>query len=159
MAWSEEYYPDDTLPLLPPRVQILHIRSGWRLTSPPSLWRLPCYGHSERRQECFVEKTGNGMITRSEESMALMTSYCFPHHSGRWFPDVQDDTFRFPSLWCFPFPITSDVLSQNRHSERTQKCCVRKPGKRSCDTKWRLMTVYRLPHHGNRSFACARIIK
>ena len=33
------YYSDDTLRFSPPRWQILHIRSGWRLTL-PSLWRL-----------------------------------------------------------------------------------------------------------------------
>ena len=33
------YYSDDTLRFSPPRWQILHIRSGWRLTF-SSLWRL-----------------------------------------------------------------------------------------------------------------------
>ena len=41
---------------------------------------------------------------------------------------LQDDAFRSPSLWRFPFPITSDALSFNRHSERRQKCCSRKTG-------------------------------
>ena len=39
---------------------------------------------------------------------------------------LQDDAFRSPSLWRFPFPITSDALSFNRHSERRQECFVKK---------------------------------
>ena len=37
------YYADDVLPIPSPRQQILHIRSGWRLTF-PSLWRLAVSG-------------------------------------------------------------------------------------------------------------------
>ena len=33
--------------------------------------------HSERRQECLVEKTENEYVTWSEESMTLMESYRF----------------------------------------------------------------------------------
>ena len=58
----------------PLRQQILHIRLGWRLTF-PSLWRFAVRRHSERRQECLAKKTGNGMVTRSEESITLMTPY------------------------------------------------------------------------------------
>ena len=38
-----------------------------------------------------MRKTGNGMVTQSEESMTLMTSYRFPHHGHRSFTFVQDD--------------------------------------------------------------------
>ena len=82
----------------PPRVQILYIRFGWRLTFPllwrltlPSLWRLFSNRHSERGQACLVGKTGNGMVTRSEESITLMTSYRLPHYGSRSFTFVQDD--------------------------------------------------------------------
>ena len=47
--------------------------------------------HSERRQECLMEKTENEYVTWSEESMTLMTSYGFPHHGNRSFTFVQDD--------------------------------------------------------------------
>ena len=32
-----------------------------------------------------MEKTGNGTMTRSEESITLMTAYRLPHHSYRFF--------------------------------------------------------------------------
>ena len=47
--------------------------------------------HSERGQECFVEKTENKTMTQSEESITLVTSYRFPHHGNRSFTFVQDD--------------------------------------------------------------------
>ena len=81
-----------------PRVQILHIRFGWRLTFPllwrltlPSLWRLFSNRHSERGQACLVGKTENGTMNRSEESITLMTSYRLPHYGSRSFTFVQDD--------------------------------------------------------------------
>ena len=47
--------------------------------------------HSERGQECFVEKTENRTMTQSEESITLITSYRLPHHDSRSFTFVQDD--------------------------------------------------------------------
>ena len=47
--------------------------------------------HSERGQECFVEKTENKTMTQSEESITLITSYRLPHHDSRSFTFVQDD--------------------------------------------------------------------
>ena len=52
----------------------------------------------------------------------------FPTTGNRSFTFVQDDALTFPSLWRFPFPITSDALSSNRHSEWTQEYCMRKQG-------------------------------
>ena len=116
---------NDALPSSSLQQQILHIRFGWRLTFPllwrltlPSLWRLFSNCHSERGQACLVGKTGNGTMNRSEESITLMASYRLPYHGYRSFAYTQDDAFRSSSLWHFPFPIVSDVLSQNRHSER-----------------------------------------
>ena len=81
-----------------PRVQILHIRFGWRLTFPllwrltlPSLWRLFSNCHSERGQACLVGKTENGTMNRSEESITLMTSYRLPHYGSRSFTFASDD--------------------------------------------------------------------
>ena len=36
-------------------------------------------------------KTRNGTVTRSEESMTLVTAYGFPHHGNRSFTFVQAD--------------------------------------------------------------------
>ena len=69
------------------------------------------------------------------------------HHGNRSFTFVQDDAFRSPSLWRFPFPITSDVLSSNRHSEQRQTCRMRKTGNgmvTQSEESMTLMTPYRL---------------
>ena len=63
-----------------------------------------------------------------DKSVTLMRFYGFPHHGHRFFAGAQNDAFRSPSLWRFPFSITSDVLSPNRHSERWQECLVGKTG-------------------------------
>ena len=61
-----------------------------------------------------MRKTGNGMVTQSEESMTLMTSYRFPHHGYRSFTFIQDDAFRFPLLvTSFP-PIV--ILNGGKHA-------------------------------------------
>ena len=36
-------------------------------------------------------KTENGMVTQSEESITLMTSYRFPHHGHRFFAGALND--------------------------------------------------------------------
>ena len=90
-----------------------------------------------------------------DKSVTLMRFYGFPHHGDRFFAGAQNDAFRSPSLWRFPFPITSDVLSPNRHSERWQECFVGKTGNGTVtqsEESITLMTSYRLPHHGRRSF-------
>ncbi|MEF2904283.1 hypothetical protein [Dialister invisus] len=40
----------------------------------------------------------NETVTRSEESITLMTSYRFPHHNSRSFTSVQDDVLPFPII-------------------------------------------------------------
>ena len=61
-------------------------------------WRFPHYDaissnrHSERGQECCLRKQGDRTVTQSEESITLMTSYRFPHHSSRSFAVVSYDT-------------------------------------------------------------------
>ena len=69
------------------------------LSVSPSLWCLTVSRHSERGQECFVGKTENGTVTRSEESITLVTAYRFSHHSSRSFTFVQDDALWFFSPW------------------------------------------------------------
>ena len=87
---------DDVLWSSSSRVQILHIRFGWRLTF-PSLWRFAVRRHSERTQECLAEKTGNGMVTRSEESITLNDILRLPHHGHRFFADALNDSLPFSS--------------------------------------------------------------
>ena len=37
------------------------------------------------------ERRGNGIVTQSEESIALMTPYRLSHHSHRFFADALND--------------------------------------------------------------------
>ena len=60
---------------------------SWQLSS---LWRLTIRRHSEWTQECCLRKTGNGIVTRSEESITLndvlpafLTTTADPSHSFR----------------------------------------------------------------------------
>ena len=107
--------------------------------------------HSERWQEFCVRKTGNGTVTQSEESMILMTSYRFP-------PTVTDPSrsLRMTSYGLrHRFGVT---LIVSRHSERWQECCSKKTGNGTVtqsEESMTLMTSYRLPHYGNRSFTFA----
>ena len=55
--------------------------------------------HSERGQECFVEKTENKTMTQSEESITLVTSYRFPHHDSRSFAVAQNDALPWVLLY------------------------------------------------------------
>ena len=101
----------------------------------------------------------NGCMPLRNKSMTLMRFCGFPHHGYRFFAGAQNDSFRSPSLWRFPFPITSDVLSPNRHSERWQACLVGKTGNGTVtrsEESITLMASYRFPHHGNRFFAAAQ---
>ena len=52
--------------------------------------------HSERTQECLAKKTGNGMVTRSEESITRMASYRFPRYASRSFTFASDGVLPFP---------------------------------------------------------------
>ena len=50
------------------------------------------------------------------------------------------------------------TLIVSRHSERWQECCSRKTGNSNMtqsEESMILMTSYRLPHYGNRSFTFA----
>ena len=81
----------------------------------------------------------------------------FPHYGNRSFTFVQDDVFRSPSLWRFPFPITSDVLSSNRHSERRQACRMRKTGNgmvTQSEESMTLMASYCFPSLQQQIFCC-----
>ena len=43
-----------------------------------------------------MEKTGNGAMTRSEESITLMTAYRLPHHSHRFFAALRVTFYGLP---------------------------------------------------------------
>ena len=58
-------------------------------------------------QECLVEKTGNGMVTQSEESMILITSYRLPHYGNRSFTFASDDVLWSSSSQQQVFDIAS----------------------------------------------------
>ena len=101
---------------------------------------------------CFMD---DGCMPLRDKSVTLMRFYGFPHHGNRFFAGALNDAFRSPSLWRFPFPITSDVLSPNRHSERWQECLVGKTGNGTVTRSEESITLiasYRLPHYGSRSF-------
>ena len=62
-------------------------------------------------------KTENGTVTRSEESITLVTAYRFPHHSSRSFTFVQDDALWFFSPWVRILRWRSEWrLAIRRHS-------------------------------------------
>ena len=128
-------------------ITVIDPSRSFRMTINISLIMTPCRPVSFwTGQKCFVRKMESRTMTRSEESMTLMTSYRLPRHGYRSFTFVQDDVFRSPSLWRFPFPITSDVLSSNRHSERRQACRMRKTGNgivTQSEESIMLMTPYR----------------
>ena len=90
----------------------------------------------------------NGCMSLRDKSVTLMRFYGFLHLGHRFFAGAQNDAFRSPSLWRFPFSITSDVLSPNRHSERGQACLVGKTGNgivTQSEESITRMTYYRLP--------------
>ena len=76
-----------------------------------SKWRLTVSCHSEWRQECCLRKRESGTMTRSEESITLMTAYRLSHHGNRSFTRAQDDVLPPSSLrqQSFTFAL-DDVL-------------------------------------------------
>ena len=73
--------------------------------------------HSERRQKCRIRKQESGNVTRSEESITLMTSYRLPHYGSRSFTFASDDA------------LPSGVILNGA------RILCEKAGKRSCDTE------------------------
>ena len=45
-----------------------------------------------------MRKTENGIVTQSEESITLITSYRLPHHDNRSFAVAQNDILLFPVI-------------------------------------------------------------
>ena len=102
-----------------------------------------------------MEKTGNGAMTRSEESITLMTSYRLPHYSHRFFAALRMTSYGLPYHGNRHFTFASDDALP---SERRQKCRIRKQGSGNVTRSEKsitLMTSYGLPYHGNRHFTFA----
>ena len=55
-----------------------------------------------------MEKTGNGTMTRSEESITLMTSCRLPHHGYRFFATLRMTSYGLPYHGHRPFTFASD---------------------------------------------------
>ena len=55
-----------------------------------------------------MEKTGNGTIKRSEESITLMTSYRLPYHSHRFFTALRMTSYGLPYHGHRHFTFASD---------------------------------------------------
>ena len=70
-----------------------------------------------------MEKTGNGTMKWSEESITLMTAYRLPHHSHRFFAALRMTSYGLPYHGHRPFTFASDDALP---SERRQKCRIRK---------------------------------
>lgn len=83
--------------------------------------------------------------------------YLFLHHGNRSFACVQDGRLSFLviitlNVFCYYDGFRTPSL------ERRQECCVRKQVNGNMTLSEEsiiLMTPYRLPHHGNRSFTDA----
>ena len=46
-----------------------------------------------------MRKTENGIVTQSEESITLITSYRLPHHDNRFFAVAQNDALPWVLLY------------------------------------------------------------
>ena len=57
-----------------------------------------------------MEKTGNGTMTRSEESITLMTAYRLPHHSHRFFAALKMTSYGLPYHGHRPSFASDDAL-------------------------------------------------
>ena len=119
------------------------LRSEWRLmvflamgTDPHICfwWCLAVWCHSERRRECLVEKTGNGTMKRSEESITLMTAYRLPHHSHRFFAALRMTSYGLPCHGHRHFTFASDDACRPVSFWTETKMPYKKTGKRHSET-------------------------
>ena len=88
-----------------------------------------------------------------------MTVYRFPHHSHRFFAALKMTSYGLPHHGSRSFTfVQDDALAVRCHSERRQKCRIRKQGSGNVTRSEKsitLMTSYGLPYHGNRHFTFA----
>ena len=82
-----------------------------------------------------MEKTGNGTMTRSEESITLMTSYRLPHHSHRLFAALRMTSYGLPYHGHRHFTFASDDALPSPVILHGAKILCEKDRKRNSDTK------------------------
>ena len=149
---------DDVLWSSSSRVQILHIRFGWRLTF-PSLWRFAVRRHSALLADsCRLTAFSSQLIAfiflpafltiAADSSLTLwMTAYRFSHHGYRSFAAAQDDVLWSSSSrvqilhvrlwWRLTFPSLWRVFPKSSFRTVVRMLCG-KDGKRSSDMEWRI---------------------
>ena len=95
-----------------------------------------------------MEKTGNGTMTRSEESITLMTAYRLPHHSYRFFTALRMTSYGLPYHGHRPFTFISDDALPYTVVLYGARILVRKTGNEivtQSEESITQMTYYRLP--------------
>ena len=82
-----------------------------------------------------MEKTGNGAMTRSEESITLMTAYRLPHHSHRFFAARRVTSYGLPYHGHRHFTFASDDALPSGVILNGEKILCEKDRKRNSDTE------------------------
>lgn len=82
-----------------------------------------------------MEKTGNGTMTRSEESITLMTAYRLPHHSYRFFTALRMTSYGLPYHGHRHFTFASDDALPSGVILNGEKILCEKDRKRNSDTE------------------------
>ena len=82
-----------------------------------------------------MEKTGNGTVTRSEESITLMTAYRLPHHSHRFFAALRMTSYGLPYHGHRHFTFASDDALPSGVILNGAKILCEKDRKRNSDTE------------------------
>ena len=82
-----------------------------------------------------MEKTGNGAMKRSEESITLMTAYRLPHHSYRFFTALRMTSYGLPYHGHRPFTFASDDALLSGFILNGAKILCEKDRKRNSDTE------------------------
>ena len=82
-----------------------------------------------------MEKTGNGTMTRSEESITLMTAYRLPHHSYRFFTPLRMTSYGLPYHGHRHFTFASDDALPSGVILNGAKILCEKDRKRNSDTE------------------------
>lgn len=82
-----------------------------------------------------MEKTGNGTMKRSEESITLMTVYRLPHHSHRFFAALRITSYGLPYHGHRHFTFASDDALPSGVILNGEKILCEKDRKRNSDTE------------------------
>lgn len=82
-----------------------------------------------------MEKTGNGAMKRSEESITLMTSCRLPHHGYRFFAALRMTSYGLPYHGHRHFTFASDDALPSGVILNGEKILCEKDRKRNSDTE------------------------